>query len=287
MDLTNLAPWKHDAADLRREDRKREASPSSFFHSQGRAIVLAAQYFTDDRLKPAARGGVALKHRHRIHLALFGQLMASLEYLLKDFIARVIDRVPTFDDRIRDAKWITIDAERVLSVRTAPTSPGALLFHTTLGWHDPEEVNKRYSHMFQAAPIETAEIQTLKALWVLRHAVAHNAGFVPGADAARTFLPALSAQVADITAGHIEDAYKFLCPIARRTAERVGDRILITWLKTRVPAGPDYKRDKDPYQPLKLLATCVESRTVSLPTVTKAMYKEDWKRAESEMSGGG
>jgi len=179
--------------------------------------------------------------------------MASLEYLLKDFIARVIDQVPTFDDKILEAKWITVDAERVLSARTAPTSPGALLFHTTLGWQDPDEVNRRYSHLFQAAPIEATDIQTLKSLWILRHSVAHNAGFVAGADAARGYLPDLSARVADITAEHVEEAFGFLCPIARRIAERVGDRILLTWLGTRVAAGGSFKRTRTPTHPSSCL----------------------------------
>ncbi len=283
MGLIDVAVWEHDAADLRREEDKRKSSPSSFFFSQGRALVLASQYFVDDRLAPGARGGVAAKHRHRIHLALLGQLMASLEYLLKDFIARVVDLIPTYDDRIREAKWITttIDAERVLSARTAPTSPGALLLHATLGWHEPEEVIKRYSGLFQRAPIETAEIEPLKALWVLRHSVAHNAGFVAGPDAVRSRLPHLSERVAHITADHIDQAFQFLSPIARRVAEVVGSQILITWLRTRVPAGRDFGRDRDIYGQLRLLSIFVDSRAQTLPGITNAMYERDFGQAEA------
>ena len=164
--------WTSDAADMAREERKREVSPSSFFYSQGQALVLAAEYFRDDRLAPGARGGVARKHRHRIHLALFGQMMAALEFLLKDFVASVVDLVPTFDEALLQSRWLEVDARRVLSLRSASSTAGSVLLHGTLGWHDSETVNKRYSALFQKAPIENTEVPDLDRLWLLRHSVA-------------------------------------------------------------------------------------------------------------------
>lgn len=271
--------WSSDAADITREERKRELSPSSFFFSQGKALALAAEYFSDQRLTRNARGGVARKHRHRIHLALFGQMMAALEFLLKDFVASAIDLVPTFDDALLQAKWLEVDAKRVLSLRSASSTAGSVLLHSTLGWHDADSVNKRYSALFQKAPVETSEIPTLDRLWLLRHSVAHNAGFVTAYDAVRGDMPALADSVADIDAEFLTETFAFLCTIARRVAEVVGDAVVIAWLKTRLPAGKDYQRDKATYKKLRLLATFVESRTRELPSATKSSYSEDWKRA--------
>jgi len=282
LDTSSLAAWHSDAADIAREEEKRELSPSSFFYSQGRALVLAAEYFKDERLSQGARGGVANKHRHRIYLALFGQMMASFEYLLKDFIARVVDIIPTFDDRIREAKWVTVDSERVLSARAAPTSPGALLFHSTLGWHDPEEVNKRYTHLFHSAPIEASEYETLGALWILRHSVAHNAGFVTSVDSARARIPQLSRRVADISPQHVSETLEFLSPIARRIAEGVGGKVIGQWLAPRAASGPDYRRDRETYKRLKLLASFVDSRAQPMPKITKGTYSADYQKAVAD-----
>jgi hypothetical protein len=117
-------PWNADTTDTERDERKRQSSPASFFFSQGQAICLSADYFTDDRLVENARGGVAKKHRLRIHLALFGQLMASFEYMLKDFIARAIDVSDILDEKVKTSKWIDIDVARVLGIRTAQYAVG-------------------------------------------------------------------------------------------------------------------------------------------------------------------
>lgn len=272
MDITGLQPWAHDSADQMREEDKRGRSPCSFFYSQGHELVLAAQYFDNTRLTPAARGGVALKHRHRIHLALFGQLMASLEYLLKDFVAQVIDNVNIYDHKIQKANWIKIDSERILNSRAIKTSAGAMLLHSTMGWHEPQSVIDRYSNLFEVSPIDTSEIGTLERLWILRHSVAHNAGLVIGADAARGGMPHLSGNVADINEEFISDTFDFLCQIARRMAVQVGARVIQDWLRTRVASGADYQRDKETYKALKLLATFVDSRITDLPTPKKGEY---------------
>jgi hypothetical protein len=271
--------WTSDSADIAREERKRESSPSSFFYSQGQALVLAARYFRDDRLVPGARGGVARKHQHRIHLALFGQMMAALEFLFKDFVASVIELAPTFDESLLLAKWLDVDARRVLALRSASSTAGSVLLHGTLGWHDSETVNKRYSALFQRAPIENTEIPDLDRLWLLRHSVAHNAGFVTAYDAVRGGMPVLADGVAAIDEDFVAESFEFLTGIARRVAESVGDAVVLAWLKSRVDAGKNYQRDKATYKQLKLLASFVDSRAQELPTITKGMYSADWGRA--------
>ena len=108
--------WTANTADTERDEKKRVASPASFFFCQGQGIRLAAGYFEDSRLVATAQGGTAKKHRLRIHLALFGQLMASFEYMLKDFVARVIDLTDVFDERLKQAKWVDINVDRVLAI---------------------------------------------------------------------------------------------------------------------------------------------------------------------------
>jgi hypothetical protein len=271
--------WTSDAADIAREELKRERSPSSFFYSQGQALVLAATYFRNDRLAAHARGGVAQKHRHRIHLALFGQMMAALEFLFKDFVASVVDLIPTFDDALLQAKWLDVDAKRVLSLRSASTTAGAVLLHGTLGWHDSDTVNKRYSALFKVAPIENSEIPDLDRLWLLRHSVAHNAGFVTAYDAVRGGMPDLADAVAAVDGDYLAEAFDFLCKISHRVADNVGGEVVLAWLRTRAAAGKNYPRDKATYLQLKLLATFVQSRAANLPTITKASYTADWEKA--------
>lgn len=170
--------WNRDSADARRDERKRSASPCSFFYSQAQSLSLAANYFTDDRLSDEARGGVAVKHRHRMQLALFGQLMAAFEYMLKDFVAQAIDATTVLDETVQEAKWIEVSAAKILASRSMATTPGAMLVHSTLGWHTPEKVNERYQSLFRKKPIEATEIPDLERLWILRHSVAHNAGYI-------------------------------------------------------------------------------------------------------------
>jgi len=208
-------------------------------------------------------------------------MMAALEFLLKDFVASVINLVPTFDDALIQAKWIVVDAERVLSLRSASSSAGSILLHGTLGWYDSKGVNARYSAIFKKAPIDNSEMPDLDRLWLLRHSVAHNAGFVPGYDAVRGGMPSLADGVAAVDDVFLSESLDFLCVVARRIAEDVGDTVVLTWLKSRVPAGKDYQRDKAIYQKLKLLATFVESRAAELPSITKGNYSADWKKAQA------
>jgi hypothetical protein len=267
--------WRMDTAQAERDEKKRTSSPCSFFYAQGRELVTAAHYFSDTRLLEKCRSGVARKHRHRIHLALFGQLMASFEYMLKDFIAQIVDTTDIFDSRLKAQKWIWVDIERVLSQRVARTTASALLIHPTLGWHEPEEVNKRFKQVLGTKVIERDEMPTLSRLWIIRHSVAHNAGFVSGPDAARLGSSALNEKVAAVDQTYMTVAFDFLCTIARRVAEVCGGAVLTQWLGSLDDLPADYARDGDTYGRLKLLATFLASRPRDLPAFGEADYVND------------
>lgn len=276
MPFPNPAVWTRETADVARENSKREASPSSFFCSQGRSLCLAAEYFTDNRLAVAARGGVAIKHRHKNQLAIFGQMMAAFEYMLKDFVAKTIDATSAFDDKIKSQEWLSITTERVLAQRVVQTSIGSTLIHPTLGWHSPETVNERYKAIFNISPIDGNEIRTLATLWILRHSVAHNAGIVTAHDAARINQPALAERVAHIDDAFIAQSFEFLKGIAIRLADRGGKSVLGHWFKTVRDYGINYPRDEAAYARIKQLATCIQSRTQPLPVTTEVIYQADW-----------
>ena len=267
--------WRSETKQAKRDEKKRTSSPCSFFYAQGQALVTAARYFSDDRMLQKCRGGVAGKHRHRIHLALVGQLMASFEYMLKDFMAQVVDTTDIFDSQLKDQKWIGVDIERVLSQRVAPTTVGALLIHPTLSWSDPEEVNRRFKQILGNQVIERDEIPTLARLWIVRHSVAHNAGFVTGPDAARLGAAGLSEKVVAVDEKYVGVAFEFLCGIARRVAELCGGAVLTHWLASLQDLPADYARDGYAYDRLKLLATFVDSRPKDLPTFGEADYLRD------------
>lgn len=172
-------------------------------------MITAAKYFSDERLVDNASGEVAKKHRHRIQLALFGQLMASYEYMLKDFLARIIDIIDIFDQKLIKQKWISIDTERILSQRIAQTTVGSLLIHPTLSWQDPDQVNERCKFVLGNEIIFPSEIPTLNRLWVLRHSVAHNAGFVTSPDAGRIGSAIISEKVINTDDNFILETFEF------------------------------------------------------------------------------
>ena len=267
--------WRSETKQAKRDEKKRTSSPCCFFYAQGQALVTAARYFSDDKLLEKCRGGVAGKHRHRIHLALFGQLMASFEYMLKDFMAQVADASDIFDSQLKSQKWIWLDIERVLSQRVARTTAGALLIHPSLGWHDPEQVNQRFNQVLGNEVIERDEMPTLSRLWIVRHSVAHNAGFVTAPDAARLGSSRLNEQVVAIDETYIEGSFKFLCGIARRVATLCGECVLTQWLRSLDDLRPDYGRDGHTYDQLKLLATFIASRPKDLPTFGEEDYLRD------------
>lgn len=276
MPFPEVAAWNRDSVDIARENTKRKESPCSFFFSHGRSLVLAAEYFHDDRLSEEARGGVALKHRHKIQLALFGQLMAAFEYMLKDFIAKSIDAAAVFDEKLKQQEWLSITTERVLSQRIAQSTIGSMLVHPTLGWHSPETVNDRYKAIFNVTPFDGGDIKKVFVLWVLRHSVAHNAGFVTAHDSARINQPVLTEKVAQIDEIFIKDTFNYLCLIASRLAVSCGKSMLKQWFKSMKTYGQNWERDQNAYMAIKLLGSYVSSRNQELPTYDQAAYSADW-----------
>ncbi len=276
MAFPNPAPWTRETADITHENQKRQASPCSFFCSHGRSLCLAAEYFRDDRLAPAARGGVASKHRHKNQLAIYGQLMSAFEYMLKDFVAKAIDATSAFDEKVKSQEWLSITTERVLAQRVVQASIGSTLVHPTLGWHSPETVNERFKSLFNVAPIQGGEIRTLATLWIIRHSVAHNAGLVTAHDAARINTPALAEKVVHIDERYILEAFDFLKVIAGRLASDSGKSIMKQWFGTVKEYGGDFQRDRISYGRIKHLGSFVEARTHPLPEITDAMYAADW-----------
>src|SRR5207244_1680636 len=95
----------------------------------------------------------------------------------------------------------------------------------------------------------------------------------------RGAMPNLANQVVDIDEPVIDETFKFLCVIARRLAEKVGDKILLDWLRSRRILGRAYTRDKWFYSNLKRLTFYVGSRNDDLPVVTAAHYSADYLRA--------
>ena len=276
MAFPSVAVWNQETADISRENRKRQASPCSFFCSQGQSICLSADYFIDSRLATAARGGVAGKHRHKVQLALYGQLMAAFEYMLKDFFAKTLDATSVFDEQVKKADWLSITTDRILMQRVVQASIGSTLVHPTMGWHTPEIVNKRFDNFFGHKPVSGNQLSTLSKLWILRHSVAHNAGFVTANDAARINQANLSERVVNIDADFIKESFSFLQEIAKDLASNCGKSLIAQWFKSVKDYGANYTRDEATYNRIKLLSVCETRRTQELPEITEAMYTADW-----------
>jgi hypothetical protein len=256
---------------MARDNLKREKSPPSFFFARVRGLVLAAEYFTDERM--GGYSAVAAKHRHRFQNALFGQVMAAFEWCIKDFFAQVITATDLFDAEVEAAKWITLEKSRVLAQRETAASIGALLVHPTLGWHTPSEVNQRYQGVFGASPIAKAEMAHLERLWLLRHSVAHNGGLITHHDAYRMGAPDLAGETAKIDAAYILATEDLLGTIVGRLASPVGDKIIERWLKER--SSGIWAADEQAYSTLKVLTTAEKSRNKDLPDITQADWHAD------------
>ncbi|WP_146205021.1 hypothetical protein [Meridianimarinicoccus roseus] len=267
-----------DTVDVERDERKRQKSPGSFFYSQGKGQVLAACYFSDERLAESARGGIALKHRHRIHLALFGQLMASFEYFLKDFVAKAVDATTLLDEKIKKEKWLEINVDRVLANRSGMATIGSTLVHSTLGWHSPAQVNARYCSLFNRNAFGAREVETLEKLWILRHSVAHNAGMIIHYDATRIGDEMLADHAAEIDAAFISETFNFLSPISKTICEECGGSLLRQQFQPLYARGPDYLTDMPVYARLKPLFEYVDSRARELSQVNKTSYQADFAR---------
>lgn len=237
---------------------------------------MAAQYFIDDRLSQAARDGVAIKHRHRMQLAFYGQLLAAFEYMLKDFVAQAVDATTVLDETIQAAKWTDFSAAKILASRSIATTPGAMLVHSTLGWHTPSTVNERYKSLFGQEPIGSTEIPNLERLWILRHSVAHNAGYITSYDASRLGAAELADSVVNIDADFIAETKDFLIPIGERVASAVGKALLNRWFKSVQGDGANFQRDRDTYTKLKFLGTMVKSRIREVPVPTEQDYLNEF-----------
>lgn len=271
-------PRNRDTSDQQRDEEKRNRSPGSFFFSQGKNIVLSAKYFSDDRLIESARGGVASKHRHRMQMALFGQLMAAFEFFLKDFVTYVIDSTQILDEKLIKEDWLKIDVERILANRSRMASVGSTLVHSTLGWHSPQMVNQRYYKLFGRRVFSNQQVEQLEQLWILRHSVAHNAGTVIHYDAMRLGNEMLANKVMDIDAEFIESTFSFLSPIAKEICIRCGEKLLEQCFIGLKQRGPMFVTDSKFYHKLKTLSVYVESRNkeISLPSLTD--YEADFNR---------
>lgn len=264
-----------DTADVQRDERKRSASPGSFFFSQGRSIVLAAEYFDDSRLTDAARGGVARKHRHRLHLSLFGQLMASFEYLLKDFVAQSVDACTILDKPLQKEKWIETSVERVLANRSGFASVGSVLVHSTMGWHDPRMVNERYKTLYNHDVFGISDAQIMEKLWIVRHSVAHNAGYFIPFDANRIGAMGLANHAADIDESYIREVFDFLDGVAQQLTETCGVALLKNWKAQVIGDGAAEVIHFGTYKRLKLLSSYIRSRTTDLPEISIESYQSD------------
>lgn len=267
-------PYTSESADIKRDEDKRLRSPPSFFFAQTQALSLAARYFNDGRLRPQTMRMVAAKHRHRIHGALFGQVMAAFEFCLKDYIAQLVDKSDMYDDRIQTSDWIAIDKSRVLARRDSTGGVGGILIHPLLGWHESDKVNERYKGLFDH-PIfgSREELLNMDRLWILRHSVAHNAGFVTAHDAYRLQAPRLSERAVRIDEEFLRQAIDFLRAVVRRMGDPIGTAVLRKWFATR--AVGVWEQDQDVYTALKLVTTVRQARTDPLPKITEAMYARD------------
>ncbi len=269
--------YSSEAADISRDERKRQVSPPSFFFAQTQALLLTAGYFKDERLV-AGYTAVADKHRNRIRSALFGQVMAAFEFCVKDFIAQAIDSSDLFDEKVNDAKWIDVSKSRILAQRESAVNVGAILIHPLLRWHDTDELNLRFSTFFQHQLLERKEAQTLQRLWILRHSVAHNSGFVTGHDAYRLQAPTLTESAIEMDYPFLKDAVDFLRGVVLKFehGQPIGDAVLGEWLNEK--ATGVWADDKDAYRRVRSVVTVVRKRTDPLPTFTKGMYSAERKR---------
>lgn len=263
-------PNTSESADAQRDERKRLASPPSSFFAQSQAVLTAVNYF-----EPLHSGypGTASKHKNRTRSALLVQLMAAFEFTMKDFIAQTLDTTHIYDDDVKGWSWLQIDVATVMSTREGFTRLGAVLIHPLGGWQVPETMNSRYMDVYQREPIAADEIQPLRDLWIVRHSVAHNGGFVTEADSRRLRTPALADRQILVDRQYLVDSVEFLRRIVRRLQDVVGPALLRSWF-TAGSAG-SWDQDEPLYGRLKHLVAYVESRIQELPTVDEQAYNAD------------
>jgi hypothetical protein len=256
--------------DVVRDEIKRAKSPPSSFYAQSQAIYLAVRYFEDlhSGYKAAAE-----KHMNRIRSALFAQLMANFEFAVKDFIAQVLDATHIYDTKVASWSWVNVNVPAVLSTRGGDGRIGAVLIHPLLGWQDPDDINKRYRDVFGAPLVWPAEEQPLRDLWIVRHAVAHNGGFMTSPDARRLRSSPLAEKQVLIDLNYLDGAIWFLRGIIVKLHTEIGPKVLKHWFKEA--ASRDWAQDEAFYTRIKLVTVYVESRIKDLPSVEASMYEAD------------
>ena len=117
------------------------------------------------------------------------------------------------------------------------------------------------------------EVPKLRDLWVVRHSVAHNGGFVTRADARRLRSAELRDRQVLIDLPYLEQAADLLRSIVERLESLVGPALWKRWFAEG--ATRSWADDEDDYRRLKLLTTYVRSRPRDLPTITESMYAVD------------
>lgn len=263
-------PSTSESADSQRDERKRQASPPSSFFAQSQAIRNTVDYFEDLH---SGYPGTARKHQNRTRSALFVQLMASFEFAMKDFIAQTLDATHVCDDSATEWPWLQLDVPTVLSTREGFTRLGAALIHPLLGWQVPETMNSRYQDVYSRQPIAGDELTPLRDLWLVRHSIAHNGGFVTQPDARRLRSQTLADRQVLVDKAYLEEATTFLRGIVSRLETLVGPVLLEMWFNSA--AAGTWDRDEVEYSRIKLLTTYVQSRPRELPDIDEATYAAD------------
>lgn len=262
-----------DSADVERDERKRQTSPPSSFYAQSQAILTAVRYF--DPLH-SGYAGTAGKHKNKMWSALFVQLMAAFEFTMKDFIAQTLDVTHVYDDDVRSWSWLQIDVPTVMSTREGVTRLGAVLIHPLPGWQVPETMNARYQNVYRRAPIAGDEVATLRDLWIVRHSVAHNGGFITQPDARRLRDTSMAERQVRIDLEYLENTAEFLRTIVGRLESVVGPSLLEKWF--REASARAWERDESDYCRLKVLTSYVQSRRKEVPSPDEAAYLADLAR---------
>ncbi len=204
--------------------------------------------------------------------------MASFEFCIMDYVAQVIDALDVFDDIVNQSKWIDIDKSRILAQRDVAGSVGAMLIHPLLGWHDTEELNQRFQALFQYQLLDKDEAQKLQRLWIIRHSVAHNGGFVTHHDAYRLQAPSLREAAIEMEVDFLRESGEFLHSIVFKleNGKPIGDRVLGEWLRKK--ATGTWPEDKVAYTRVRSIVTIVRQRTQDIPSVTKRIYTAERRR---------
>jgi hypothetical protein len=263
-------PSTSESADARRDERKRQASPPSYFYAQSQAILTAVRYF--DPLH-SGYAGTANKHKNRMWGALLVQLLAAFEFTMKDFVAQTLDATHIYDEEVRSWDWLQIDVPAVMSTRGELTRLGAILIHPLQGWQVPETLNARYMDIFRRQPVANDELESLRDLWVVRHSVAHNGGLVTHPDARRLRSPALAERQVLIDLDYLASATGFLRTIVQRLSGPIRESLMRRWF--REGATQTWEGDEADYRRIKWLTSYVQSRPSELPAVTEPMYDAD------------